>query len=232
MKQLAKRLIYRWMDTYIHSRAFDIDLQKQLDATGSSARYINRHAHKAEAFRDRGKLLEHAVKLAREQPGLVCEFGVWQGQSINLIASGMPNREVFGFDSFEGLPTVWRDEYKQGSFDVGGVLPAVKPNVQLVKGWFSDTLGPFLAEHPQPLALGHIDCDLYDSARTVLTTLRDRIGPGTILVFDEYFNYPGWQHHEYRAFQEFVRDTGIRYEYLAYNALHEQVIIRCTGSSQ
>jgi hypothetical protein len=25
-----------------------------------------------------------------------------------------------------------------------------------------------------------------------------------VIVFDEYFNYPGWRAHEYKAFQEFI----------------------------
>ena len=26
----------------------------------------------------------------------------------------------------------------------------------------------------------------------------------TIIVFDEFYNYPGWKHHEYKAFTEFL----------------------------
>ena len=29
-----------------------------------------------------------------------------------------------------------------------------------------------------------------------------------MIVFDEYFNYPGWRGHEFKAFQEFVAETG------------------------
>lgn len=61
----------------------------------------------------------------------------------------------------------------------------------------------------------HIDCDLYNSTKTIFDNLAPRIKSGTIIVFDEYFNYPNWQQHEYKAFQEFVEDNNIKYEYIA-----------------
>jgi hypothetical protein len=53
--------------------------------------------------------------------------------------------------------------------------------------------------------------------------------PGSVIVFDEYFDYPGWEQHEFRAFAEFVARARLTYEYLAYNRLHEQVAVRITG---
>jgi hypothetical protein len=35
---------------------------------------------------------------------------------------------------------------------------------------------------------------------------------GTIVVFDEYFGYHGWQRHEDKAFQEFLSRTGLSFE--------------------
>ena len=32
------------------------------------------------------------------------------------------------------------------------------------------------------------------------------------MVFDEYFGYYGWQHHEHRAFQEILVRTGLSLE--------------------
>ena len=63
----------------------------------------------------------------------------------------------------------------------------------------------------------------------MLGLVGQRLVAGTIIVFDEFFNYPGWQQHEYRAWQEFVSRTGIEFEYLGYTASHEQVIARVTS---
>ena len=47
-----------------------------------------------------------------------------------------------------------------------------------------------------------------------------------MLVFDEFFNYPGWQLHEFRAWTEFIEQTGRTFEYLAYTGNNEQVVVR------
>jgi hypothetical protein len=41
--------------------------------------------------------------------------------------------------------------------------------------------------------------------------------PGAILVFDEYFNYPGSRAHEYRACAEFLAQTRRRIDWLVYS---------------
>ncbi len=173
----------------------------------------------------RREILDFALQDLPDR-GLVCEFGVFEAETINRIASRLPDRPVFGFDSFEGLPEHWRLDFGPGAFSTGGCLPRVEPNVTLVKGWFDATLPAFAAGHAGPVALLHIDCDLYSSTKCVLEHLGGRLVPGSILVFDEFFNYPEWEEHEFRAFSEFAAARGLRHEYLAYNCRHEQVAIR------
>jgi len=57
-----------------------------------------------------------------------------------------------------------------------------------------------------------------------LEGLRERLQPGTIIVFDEYFNYPNWERHEFKAWKEFVTRHGVTYEYLAF--ARQQVALR------
>lgn len=171
-------------------------------------------------------LLEDAI--ARRRPdGLILEFGVYTGRTINFIADRVPDATVFGFDSFAGLPEDWRPDFRKGTFATSP--PAVRPNVRLVIGLFEETLPPFLAGHAGPVSLMHVDCDLYSSTRTVLTLCRDRIRAGTMIVFDEYWNYPGWQDHEHRAFMEFIAATGWRFDYASLVPGGEQVGVRITG---
>src|SRR3954464_11267342 len=145
--------------------------------------------------------------------GLVLEFGVRRGTSITHIAeaAGQP---VHGFDSFEGLPEKWGSQ-PQGSFTTELELPPVPGNATLRAGWFEDTLPTFLGEHPGSVRFVNIDCDIYSSTRTVLSALAGRLRPGSILVFDEFIGNQTWREHEYKAFQEFVHGTGVRYEYFA-----------------
>jgi hypothetical protein len=172
-----------------------------------------------------------AIAAARESAShpLWLEFGVWVGESINFIAS-RTGATVYGFDSFEGLPVDWqqgsstRSVVRREHFRMHA-LPRVRRNVQLVKGWFDQTLPPFLAEHPGNVAYLHIDSDVYDSAKTVLDLLHDRIAAGTVIVFDELFNYPGWEDNEWKAFNEFVAAKGLVFDYLAFNSAGEQVAL-------
>jgi predicted O-methyltransferase YrrM len=171
-------------------------------------------------------LLRHSVAEAGNV-GLVLEFGVRRGTSITHIAeaAGQP---VHGFDSFEGLPEGWGSQ-PQGSFTTELELPPVPGNAVLHAGWFENTLPAFLRDQPEPVRFVNIDCDIYSSARTVLTALADRLQPGSIVVFDEYIGNQTWREHEYKAFQELVAETGMRYEYIAACPFTRQVAIRITA---
>ncbi|MEO1650873.1 MAG: class I SAM-dependent methyltransferase, partial [Pseudomonadota bacterium] len=70
-----------------------------------------------------------------------------------------------------------------------------------------------------------IDCDLYSSTVTVFENFADRIKPGSVIVFDEYFNYPNWQAHEHKAFCEFVAKHDTSFRYIAYSVQQVAVII-------
>ena len=142
--------------------------------------------------------------------GLFLEFGVFQGTSIRYMANKFVDRTIHGFDSFEGLPEKW--ERGGGNFDKGHFavqnLPDVPTNVVLHKGWFHETL-PDITEtlRKEGLALIHIDCDLYSSTVTVFKHLKPFILSGTIIVFDELLNYPGYQNHELLAFWELLHSN-------------------------
>jgi len=157
------------------------------------------------------------------ESGLNLEFGVFHGRTINLSSEKYPKRTFYGFDSFEGLPEDWREGFLRGHFSLGGDFPHVNPNVVLIKGLFSDSLEDFLKENQQQVSFLHIDCDLYSSTKYVLEKLKDRLRAGSIILFDEFYNYPGWEEGEYKAWQEFVNSYNIIYDYICYNINHEQV---------
>jgi hypothetical protein len=209
---------------FIHTEAQNIELERQRRALAATVDLVENSFGKARVLYSREAVLRYALgEVDRNQPGLYLEFGVYKAATINLIAS-LTQSAVHGFDSFEGLPEDWRDGHDKGEFRVAA-LPAVRGNVTLHKGWFSDTLPPFLDKERGSVCFLHVDCDLYSSTKTVFSSLADRLIPGTIIVFDEYFNYPGWQEGEYKAFMEFVA-AGRSFEYLAYNCRSEQVAVR------
>ena len=76
------------------------------------------------------------------------------------------------------------------------------------------------------IAFISMDCDIYSSTKDVFKHLGDNIVNGTLILFDDYYNYPGYEGDEYRALQEFLEATGKKAEYVAYNANGEQVLVR------
>jgi predicted O-methyltransferase YrrM len=107
-------------------------------------------------------------------------------------------------------------------------MPPVLHNVTLVKGVFHETLPQFKEQvlKSTPIALLHIDCDIYASAKEIFDQLVDNIVSGTVIVLDEFYNCPGPEEHEFKAFQEFLNWTGKKPAYLAYNQYFEQAVVR------
>lgn len=217
--------VEREVESGIRRSARDMSVQTLLRAARESEEFVANRMGMARSYPDRYVLFDYS--LSRVDPklnGMYCEFGVYKGESINYIASRV-STVVNGFDSFEGNPEDWRPGFEKGIFAVNK-LPRVRPNVRLYKGWFKDSLSIFKKDHPEPLAFGHLDADLYVSTKDVFDALGDHIVAGTVLQFDEFLNYPGWQRNEAKAFLEFCQARSAEVEYLGYVANGEQVAVR------
>jgi hypothetical protein len=164
------------------------------------------------------KYVFEEMKLQQKPKTLWLEFGVASGCTINYI-SQFTKQKVYGFDSFEGLPEKWRDGFDKGAFNQNGQLPKVNDNVELVKGWFDQTLVPFLKKHKQKISFVHIDADLYSSTKYILNGLKDRFDKDCVVVFDELVNYPGYDGDtgELKAFYEFITENKVDYEWIGMN---------------
>ena len=152
--------------------------------------------------------------------GLYLEFGVYNGKSINdFIAALNPDKQIYGFDSFEGLPEDFTSSIKKSVFTT--TMPEVKDNVTLIPGWFNNTLEPFLKEHKEKVAFLHMDADLYSSTKYVLTTLinEKRIQKGTVIQFDEILFYEKegkCYGDEFIALQELISTYNIKYDIIGF----------------
>jgi predicted O-methyltransferase YrrM len=203
----------------------------QRAATRESADYIAEHGGTAILYHDRKRHLLEALNAAPAE-GLILEFGVNRGDSIRWIADEVAPRQVHGFDSFAGLPdggggTFWHKH----QFDQGSRLPKVPSNVMLHQGWFSDTLPSFLSsQSEQTVGFVHIDCDLYESTRDIFEILEPYFVPGTVIVFDEYYNVPNWRQHEYRAFLEFRERAKFDHEYIGFSVQQASAVLGKNGS--
>jgi O-methyltransferase len=134
-------------------------------------------------------------------PGAVVECGCFNGGStakLSIVAS-ITGRQLFVFDSFEGLPEanayntydlharrsldwVKKNHWKAGQY--AAALDAVKANIErygevavctFVKGWFDETLAKNV---PPQIALAFTDVDLPTSARECLVHIWPRLSEG------------------------------------------------------
>ncbi len=159
--------------------------------------------------------LEIAVRLSLFVPGHIVEFGVYQGQSTMAIRRALdkwsrayprglaPRKRIFACDSFQGLPEKY-EKLQEGAFACA--VPDL-PGVDIVKGYFQDSLTPELAREVGAVSFAHLDADLYSSTTCALTWLTPLLHTGSLLLFDEFL---GEQESEKRALEDWSRKTGLQ----------------------
>jgi hypothetical protein len=192
-------------------------LFKDLAPTGPEIRRPRQYVHSVLLWKNvrqrgytmlgcrRGRTL---YRLAREIdrsgiPGALVDCGVWNGGSTALLSAGAPSREVYAFDSFEGLPPPDEQLDGEASLDREGWCLGVEDNVRdalrrygsaerlhIVKGWFEDTF-PREASSVGPIAVLHADGDWYASVRLTLETFYHRVSPGGFVAVDDYGVWSG-----------------------------------------
>lgn len=122
----------------------------------------------------------------------MCETGVFQGGTARLIREAMAGhdaKQLFLFDSFEGMKTVSTvDRHKEHDFadtSVESVRSVVgdEPFIHYRKGWVPDT---FAGLEDRRFCFAHIDLDLYQGVLDSLTFIYPRLSSGGAIVFDDY----------------------------------------------
>lgn len=190
-------------------------------AATDSANYAIEKMQDAIMFSNRRYLRKHCCDLIKNKnEAVIVEFGVWSGNSINDFANELPEASVFGFDSFLGLSEDWSGfNLVKGTFNLNGISPEVKKNVIIHNGLYENTIPEFVKNNSfkNGIDLIHMDSDTYSPTIYALNNLNNLIRKGSIIIFDEYFGYPNWRNHEYKAFQEFVSKNLISYRYIAYS---------------
>jgi len=171
--------------------------------------------------------------VAHDIPGAIVECGVWRGGSMHvvartLLAIGATSRELYLFDTFDGMtpPTdkdvtydgrpvvdllssrprtarIWAvaslEDVQQG-FEA---IPYPRERIHFVQGPVESTLP---GQAPDQIAILRLDTDWYESTRQELVTLYDRLSPGGVLIIDDYGSYQGAR----AAIEEFIQETGAR----------------------
>lgn len=147
-----------------------------------------------------------------ETPGVICEFGVQWGATLALLQNlrGMYepfniSRKIYGFDTFEGFPSVDAKDgqiakagdykslpnYEQTLEEILNIHEFFSPvnhvkKFELIKGDASITIDKWLVDNPHAIiAMAIFDMDIYKPTKDVLEKIIPRLTKGSLLVFDE-----------------------------------------------
>ena len=144
--------------------------------------------------------------LVKDVEGDIVECGVGFGHSFYRLCCLAyyegKDRKIIGFDSFQGFPEPTPEDISprnsmKGEWNVGSIktieqliieggefsLTFYQNNVKLVNGFFEESLKKF---DGRPIALLHLDVDLYQSYKVTLEHFWPFIQKGGVVLFDEY----------------------------------------------
>lgn len=151
--------------------------------------------------------------------GSIIECGVFRGAGVmtwaNLSTIVEPAnfmRKVYGFDSFDGFPTIAPEDHSETNRIVAGGLRANcyeeltglveafdsnrylghLPKVELVRGDATQTIPQFVERNKHlVVSLLFLDFDLFEPTRVALEAFIPRMPRGAVVAFDE-LDHPAW----------------------------------------
>lgn len=172
--------------------------------------------------------LYELFKLVLPVKGSIIECGVYRGFTLmswaKLSAMLEPEdltRRIYGFDTFEGFPSVHRQDDSESmkpeagelcsnsydellelirEYDADRFLGHIS-KVELVRGDMTRTVPDFVHTHKHlVVSLLFMDCDLYEPTKMAIDHFLPRMPKGAVIAFDELDNpiWPG----ETQALQE------------------------------
>jgi hypothetical protein len=158
------------------------------------------------------------MKLVQEIPGAIIELGVCSGNGLmslihchNVLQPTYRYREFYGFDTFEGFPSVHENDIKDVVWEKGDFCNKsydrlsqiigihnnyyyLPTNVQLIKGDVTKTIPEFLKDNKHVIvSLLYLDMDIYEPTKVALKEIIPRMTKGSIIAFDElnWRSFPG-----------------------------------------
>jgi predicted O-methyltransferase YrrM len=176
---------------------------------------------------EKAHVLFHAARRAATLDGNVAELGVFHGGMCWALSKLLPNKTIYGFDTFEGLPDPERsDLFAVNIEDVREYLKEQK-NVILHKGLIQDTAHRVRDEQ---FSLVHLDGDLYESQHFGMSFFYPRMVAGGLMVIDDY-GHEGWPGCQ-KAIDEFLADKSenliTTFDFIKEDgaAIHQAVIVK------
>jgi hypothetical protein len=135
--------------------------------------------------------------LGKLATGDIIEFGSYRGGSAIFMASAAKaiglDSHIWALDTYEGMPETDHnlDLHRKGDFKdvdydelVAFARANALDNLTFVRGTFERTI-PEVLEKARPMALAHIDCDIYSAVAYSYEAIKDRMLEGGYIAFDD-----------------------------------------------
>ena len=185
-----------------------------------------KYMKKVPLFRNGNDIREYSFKrLFQNFPNQnyqIIQLGVNNGINSKhyscLIKKFKCNCKIIGFDSWKGLSEDWRGMSK-GRYKGSQLFSKPQPPDFCIfkEGNVADELNKFLTkENERLLNLVHFNLDTYNPTKLCLSLLKPYLKKGTILIFDDFYGYPGWSIHENKAFEEFLIESQMKYKFVCF----------------
>tara|TARA_B100000787_G_scaffold19712_1_gene13584 strand:+ start:1008 stop:1718 length:711 start_codon:yes stop_codon:yes gene_type:complete len=178
-------------------------------------------------YKNTSQIREYAIKNALTndigKEYYYLELGVWKGHSANFFSRYV--KKLYAFDSFEGLSEDWAGSLdSKYSMSLNKKVPKLNSNVEITVGWVEDTLDKFLEKHNPKINFIHLDMDTFSPTKYALEKIKPYLVKGATIIFDELYNYNGWEEGEYKALKEIFKDN--EYQFKAFNINSCQVVVQ------
>ncbi len=193
--------------------------------------------------------LYEIFKLAMPVKGSVVECGVFRGFGLmawaklsTILEPENLTRRIYGFDTFDGFPSVTDVDEKAGAA-VGGLAADSYselqqliaeydndrflghiPKVKLIKGDITETAPKFVEDNPHlVVSLLFLDVDLFEPTQAALKAFVPRMPKGAVLAFDELDN-PIWPGETLALLKE-IGIRNVRLQHLAWDPYMSYTIL-------
>lgn len=160
--------------------------------------------------------IEELIKeLEKIGSGDLCEIGVYKGGTAKIMVEMYPDRQIYLFDTFEGLPYINENKgdtitfplhkgmMNEATYEIAQENLKQYKNIHIYKGIFPKTAEPI---KDKQFAFVHLDVDTYRGTKESLKFLLNKV-KGKILIHD-YNHYKGVT----KAVDEFVRNNNLYVE--------------------
>ena len=118
----------------------------------------------------------------------------------------------------------YKTSLPKGHFNLNKKVPKLNSNVEPVVGWVEDTLEEFLIKHNPKINFVHLDMDTYSPTKFTMEKLKPYLVKDAIILFDQLYNYIGWENGEYKALKEVLNEN--EFEYKGFRVNSTQAVIQ------